>query len=62
MHVPTTLCVQLVALGHLEKELVAELASRAPLSREKLQFFLSACKLLDTAVALPAEFLPHFQL
>lgn len=31
------------------------------LPRPKLQLYLSACKLLDTALALPPEHLPHFQ-
>ena len=43
-------------------DLSTELSNNVTLSKEKLQLYLSACKLLDTAMSLPTEFLPHFQL
>lgn len=49
-------------LGRLETDLSAELSEHMVQSPAKLQLYLSACKLLDIAVALPPETLPHFQL
>ncbi len=43
-------------------DLTAELTSHTPLPSAMLQLDLSACKLLDTALSLPTDFLSHFQL
>ena len=60
--------LQLSLLSQLENDLTVELSSTSSLlptslpKTNKLQLYLSTCKLLDTAMALPPEFLPHFQL
>lgn len=59
---PVLYSIQLTLLGRLETDLSAELSEHMVQSPAKLQLYLSACKLLDIAVALPPETLPHFQL
>ncbi len=53
---------QLNTFDQMVLDLSAELDSHTPLSRKILQLDLSACKFLDTALALPTDFLSHFQL
>lgn len=52
----------LSVLSELEAAVSAELSEGVPPAREKLPLFLAACKLLDTALALPPSLLPHFQM
>ena len=46
----------------MEVDLVAEMKEHVVLPKDRLQLYLSACKLLDTTVALPTDIIPHFQL
>ena len=54
--------IQLSLLGRLETDLYTELSEHTVQPPARLQLYLSVCKLLDTAVALPPQMLPHFQL
>ena len=54
--------LQLSLLGRLETDLCTELSDGTVQPPSRLQLYLAVCKLLDTAMALPQETLPHFQL
>ena len=50
-------------LSDLEADLVLELTGKvSDWPKERLHCYLSACKLLDMALALPSGLLPHLQL
>lgn len=58
---PTMTTELLNILLELEDLVVQYAVSPVPVSHDKLQLYFSACKFLDTALALSPEMLPHFQ-
>ena len=56
------LCFKTLALSELHCDICLELTTPLKTKHDKILWYYNACKLLDTALSVPLNQLPHFQM